>query len=342
MRIYTWTLRFFLCLSILGAASANAEPTTLFLAHLNPNSATNNPTGAMATTFEIALETLTDGRINVETFPEGQLGGERQVVDLVRRGVIQSAIISVAGITKRYPLISVLSDPFRFRNLQDVYNVYDGPFGRYLRDDIEKKTGLSVLAFGDTGGLFVLTNSKRPIHSPEDLANLRIRTMALEEHKHIIRSLGGAPVALAWRELYASLQNGILDGQMNPPSIVRAGKLHQVQKYMTVTNHLYTPYLWIANAQFLAALSPETQKAIATAARAGVLASRRLAQSSNALESLAASMEIYQPTAAERRAFQKASRPAMNQFVHENLGAEGVRLLEMFRAGRGASKKSQR
>jgi TRAP-type C4-dicarboxylate transport system substrate-binding protein len=232
-------LRLSVCAILLGlvaliAPGAKANDIPFYLAHLNANNANNNPTGAMARTFERTLKRLTKGEMRAETYPEGQLGGESQVIDLVSRGVIQSAITSVAGISLRYPLIGVLNYPFRFRDLKDVYEVFDGPFGQFLSADIKRKTGLVVLGFGDTGGLFVLTNSKKHIRTPDDMAAMRIRTMGLKSHINFIRGLGGAPVPIAWSELFTSIQNGTIDGQMNPASIVVAEKLHKVQKYLRV------------------------------------------------------------------------------------------------------------
>jgi tripartite ATP-independent transporter DctP family solute receptor len=314
-----------------GPASAQPAPTDLlYLAHLNPNNA-DNPTGAMAITFKAEVERAIANRLRVEIFPDGQLGPESGVVELVRKGIIQSAIVSVGGMSRSYPQIGVLNYPFRFHDLNEAYRVFDSPFGRRLGDDIKARTGLTVLGYGDTGGLFVMTNSRQAIHEPGDMTGLSIRTMDLDSHKAFVQSLGATPVVIDWSELYGSLQNGTVLGQMNPASIIVAGGLDRVQGYLTVTNHLYTPYIWIANTAWLEARSDDERAAIAAAARLAVEASRRLAANDTALKLLSDSLQVYQPTEAELAEFREAAQPAVERLIEETLGADAVALLEAFR-----------
>jgi len=312
------------------AAAQPAPSDVLYLAHLNPNDA-GNPTGAMAITFKTEVERATAGHLRVEIFPEGQLGSESRIVELVRKGIIQSAIVSVGGMSRSYPQIGILNYPFRFRDLDEVYRVFDGPFGRLLADDIKSRTGLTVLGYGDTGGLFVLTNSRHAIHRPEDMEDLRIRTMDLDSHKAFVQSLGARPVVIDWSEVYGSLQNGTVLGQMNPPAIIVTGGLDKVQRYLTLTNHLYTPYIWIANTAWLETRPDDERAAMATAARLGIEASRRLAANDSALSRLRESLQVYQPTEAELKLFRDATQPAVERLIEESLDADAVALLEAFR-----------
>jgi len=164
----------------------------------------------------MAIEAGTNGGITVQTFPKGQLGKDNEVLEQVKSGVVESGIFSVGGFAGGYPLIGVLDVPFAFPNISATYAVFDGPFGQKLGADIKKKTGMTVLGFGDSGGFFHISNNKKPITSPADMAGLKIRTMGLDTHKAIISSLGGQPTALAWVEVYTALQTGVADGQMNP------------------------------------------------------------------------------------------------------------------------------
>ncbi len=95
-------------------------------------------------------------------------------------------------------------DPFAFPNINATYVVFDGPFDAKLAEDIEKKTGMKVLGFGDSGGFFHFTNSKRPIQTPDDMKGLKIRTMGLDTHKAIVSALGGQPSVIPWAEVYTA------------------------------------------------------------------------------------------------------------------------------------------
>ena len=304
--------------------------TTIILAHSNKNDAADNPTAAMAVTFKDLVERKSGGALKVQIFPEGQLGADDQAVSLVKKGIIQMAISSISGISKLYPLIAALDFPFAYDEVSEAYAVLDGPFGQFVRGDIEAKTGLAVLGFGDTGGLFVLTNSKRPIRQPSDMTGLRIRTMAFPSHKALITSLGAEPVTIPWNYVLDALLTGLADGQINPISTTRYGRLHTVQKYMTLTNHAYVPFLWTANRQFLAGLSEEERRIIAEGVTEGVRASRSLAISvtGDRLAALLPSVQIHTPTEAELSAFRHVTQPAARTFVAETLGDEGTRFLD--------------
>ncbi|MEE4134596.1 MAG: TRAP transporter substrate-binding protein DctP, partial [Desulforhopalus sp.] len=206
-------------LAILGGTGTAFAEKTIKLHHLNKDDPFDNPTGAMATVFKSLVEAGTNGAVLVQTFPSGQLGKDNDVVQQVKAGVIQSGIHSVGGFASIYPLIGVLDIPFAFPTISKTYEVFDGPFGARLAADIDQKTGLHVLGFGDSGGFFHLTNSKRPIHSPADMAGLKIRTMGLDTHQAIISAMGGQPAAISWSEVYTALQTGVADGQMNPVPI---------------------------------------------------------------------------------------------------------------------------
>lgn len=319
---------------VAAAPAAGAAEKILTLAHLNKNDAADNPTGAMAIAFKRTLEEISGKTIRVDIFPEGQLGGDEQTVALTKKGVIQSAISSVGGIAKLYPPIGVLDFPFAFRSIEQTYAVFDGPFGRLLADDMERKAGFRVIGYGDQGGFFVLTNSKRPVRSPADMAGLRIRTMGLDTHKGFVGSLGGEAVGMAWKDVYGALGSRVVDGQMNPISIVKFARFDKVQKYLTLTNHFFTPYVWTMNPAFHAGLTDQEKSWIATAAAAGVNASRATAKamvaSERGLASLAQRMTIYAPTSAEIDAFRKAAQPAAKKTIEEKFGPEGATLLAAF------------
>jgi hypothetical protein len=146
----------------------------------------------------------------------------------------------------------VFDMPFAFPNIGVASRVIDldSSFGQKLAERHRGQDRLKVLGLIDSGGFFAITNSQRPITSVEDMKGLRIRTMTLPTHEAIVSSLGGQPTALPWAEVYTALQTGVADGQMNPIPIIAFAKFDEVQKYLSITNHIITPYIWTMNADF--------------------------------------------------------------------------------------------
>ncbi len=307
---------------------------TIRLHHLNKDDPFDNPTGAMATVFKSLVESGTNGSIKVQTFPNGQLGKDKDVLQQVKAGVIESGIHSVGGFASAYPLIGVLDIPFAFPNISVTYAVFDGPFGKKMAADIEKKTGMHVLGFGDSGGFFHITNSKRPIRKPEDMKGLKIRTMGLETHKAIISALGGQPAAIAWSEVYTALQTGVADGQMNPIPIIAFAKFQEVQKYLTLTGHLFAPYVWVVNGKFWNSLTDEEKNVINYAAKSAIVAGRGMGRiieaSDRGLPALAKDMQINALTAEQKARFKEVSIEPVKKLIIKKFGAEGEDMLNAF------------
>ncbi len=322
-------------LMVAGVAPAQAEKV-MKLHHLNNDDPFDNPTGAMAIVFKNLVESGTNGSVTVQTFPNAQLGKDGEVLSQVRAGVVQSGIHSVGGFASAYPMIGVLDVPFAFPNIATTYEVFDGPFGDKLAADIEAKTDLKILGFGDSGGFFAITNSKHQVKTPEDMKGLKIRTMGLDTHKALINSLGGEPAAIAWTEVYTALQTGVADGQMNPVPIISFARFDEVQKYLSLTNHLFAPYVWAVNKSFWDGLTPEEQGVVQAAAKSAIVAGRGISRiieaSDRGLPKLAKEMEVYAPTAEERAAFREAAQPAVKKVIVETHGAEGEELLNSFMA----------
>ncbi|MCP4629923.1 MAG: DctP family TRAP transporter solute-binding subunit [bacterium] len=321
----------FAVISVTGTAVA---AKTIKLHHLNKDDPFDNPTGAMATVFKSLVEAGTNGTVMVQTFPSGQLGKDKDALQQVKAGVIQAGIHSVGGFASVYPLIGILDIPFAFPNISKTYEVFDGPFGKKLAASIEKKTGLHVLGFGDSGGFFQLTNSKRPIHSPADMDGIKIRTMGLDTHKAIITAMGGQPAAISWSEVYTALQTGVADGQMNPIPIIAFAKFQEVQKYLTLSGHLFAPYVWVMNAKFWNSLTDSEKEVVAYAVKSAIVAGRGMGRvieaSDRGLKELSKTMKVNTLTASEKEEFRKVAVPAVKKLIIEKFGAEGQEMLDAF------------
>ncbi len=316
------------------SGQAFAADVTIRLAHLNPEDPFQSHSGAMAAVFKSLVESNSNGAIEVQLFPNGQLGKDNEVIEQVRSGIVESTISSSGGMAQHYPLVGVFDIPFAFPNIGVASRVIskDSAFGKKFIADLEGKTELKVLGLIDSGGFFAFTNSKKPITSVADMDGLRIRTMTLPTHEAIVSSLGGQPTPLPWAEVYTALQTGVADGQMNPVPIIAFAKFDEVQKYLSVTNHIITPYIWTMNKDFYDSLSPEHKTLVnwasEVATEAGRSMSRVIEASDKGLPALAAKMEVNVVPPAEQAKFAEAAQPAVRALIEEQYGAEGIAMLD--------------
>ena len=321
-------------LAFMVSATAFAADVTIRVAHLNPEGAFESHSGAMTTIFKSLVESASGGAIEVKLFPNGQLGKDNEVIQQVRDGIVESTISSAGGIAQHYPLVGVFDIPFAFPNIAIANRVIDqrSEFGMKFSADLEKKTGLKVLGLIDSGGFFAFTNSKRPIKTVEDMEGLRIRTMTLPTHQTMVSSLGGKPTPLPWAEVYTALQTGVADGQMNPIPIIAFAKFNEVQKYLSITNHVITPYIWTMNKGFYDGLSAEHRALIdwasEVATEAGRGVSRVIEASEKGLPALSDGMEVNAVSPEELKKFAAAAQPAVRKLIDEKLGSEGTDMLD--------------
>ncbi len=317
---------------MIGAA-AQAADVTIRIGHLNPADAFESHSGAMTTIFKSLVETASAGQIEVKLYPNGQLGKDNEVIQQVRDGIVESCISSAGGVAQHYPLVGVFDIPFAFPNIAVANRVIDqrSSFGKKFSSDLERKIGLKVLGLIDSGGFFAFTNSKRPIKSVADMKDLRIRTMTLPTHQTMVGSLGAKPTPLPWAEVYTALQTGVADGQMNPIPIIAFAKFDEVQKYLSITNHVITPYVWMMNGDFYRGLSSEHRaivdwaSEVATEAGRGV--SRVIEASERGLPKLAQKMQVNAVPPSELKKFAAMAQPAVRKLIEEKLGADGVDML---------------
>ncbi len=307
---------------------------TIRIGHLNPESPFESHSGAMTAVFKSLVETASNGSLEVKLFPNGQLGKDNEVIQQVKEGIIESCISSAGGVAQHYPLVGIFDVPFAFPNVgtaHDVINL-ESEFGQMLASDIEAKTGLMTIGLLDSGGFFAFTNSKRPITSAADMEGLRIRTMTLPTHEAIVSSLGGQPTPLPWAEVYTAMQTGVADGQMNPIPIIAFAKFDEVQKYLSITNHLITPYVWFMNKDFYEGLTEEERAVVDWAAGVAVDAGRGISRiieaSDRGLPKLAEKMEVNAVSSAELEKFAAAAQPAVVDLIKEKYGDEGVKMLD--------------
>ena len=324
-----------LALIMTTGSAVLAAPKVLKLAHLNAQTPFDVGTAAVAAVFKNELEARTGGVLTVEIYPSGTLGNERETMEQVKAGITQSYIASVGGVAPFYPLIDITSMPFAYNSYEIGCALYDGPFGQEFAEDIRQKTGLRVLGFVPQG-FFQFTNSSRPIKSPADMKGLKMRTMNNPLHMEFMKSLGAAATPVAWAEIYTALQTKVVDGQHNPITVINLGKLYEVQKYVTLSNHMAGLYVWVISDAWFDGLTPEEKVAVKGAAQAAVIAGRGIDRlivaTEKGLPALAEKAEVYTPTADELQEFKALAIPAAKAFFEETLGADGMAWIDKYLA----------
>ncbi len=333
IRHYPGLLAACLALGLAVAAPGASAAKTIRIGHLNPESPFESHSGAMTAVFKSLVETASNGALEVQLFPNGQLGKDNEVIQQVRDGIVESCISSAGGVAQHYPLVGVFDLPFAFPNINTAHRVINlnSDFGKKFAGDLEAKTGIKVLGLLDSGGFFAFSNSKRAITTAADMQGLRIRTMTLPTHEAIVSSLGGQPTPLPWAEVYTALQTGVADGQMNPIPIIAFAKFDEVQKYLSITNHIITPYVWMMNGDFYNNLTPEERAIVDWAAQTAVDSGRGISRiieaSDRGLPKLAQKMEVNAVAASELAKFADTAQPAVKKLIEEKFGAEGTDML---------------
>lgn len=321
------------CLSLGILASPAMAEKTIKLSILHQSDPYTNAQGAMASVFKSLVETGSNGELKVTIYSDGTLGKDNEVIQQNRNGIIQANIASSGGLAQHYPLMGVFDVPFLYPNIavaQDVVSL-KSEFGQLLAKDIEDKIGLKVLGMIEAEGFFAITNNKRPIQTVEDMKGLRIRTMTLPTHEKVISSLGGKPTPLPWAEVYTSLQTEVVDGQMNPIPIVVHAKFDEVQEYLTLTQHLLTPYMLLMNDEFYSQLTESERAIVDYAARSAVYAGKGIGRineaSDKGLATLSKNMKVNALSAEALSEFASQSQPAVRELIKEKFGDEGMELL---------------
>lgn len=315
----------FLKAGLLGAAltaisfgSVNAQTALKLGYSLAPTS----HYGVGATAMGEELERLSDGKFTIEQFPANALGGEREMVEGAQIGTVDLVVTSTGPVGNFVPDTLLTDIPFLFRDYDHAHAVLDGPIGQAILDQFPDH-GLVGLAWGENG-FRNLTNSVRPIRTPEDSRGLKVRTMENQVHMQAFEQLGVLPTPMAFPELFTALQQGTVDGQENPIGVILSANFSQVQKHLSLTQHVYSPALIIMSPSVWDGLSEEEQGWFKEAAAAGAAAMRAKARedADNGVAQLQAQgMEVVEDV--DRAAFEEALQPVFAKFA-ERFGQEKI------------------
>ncbi|QOX78886.1 TRAP transporter substrate-binding protein [Trichlorobacter lovleyi] len=225
--------------------SAQAAPIVIKFSHVVAN---ETPKGQAANYFKKLAEERTKGRVKVEVYPNSQLFKDKEEMEALQMGSVQMLAPSLAkfgplGI-KEFELFDL---PFIFDDYAELHKVTQGPVGAKLLKKLESK-GLIGLAYWDNG--FKVMSANKPLRVPGDFRGLKMRIQSSKVLDSEMRSMGAMPQVMAFSEVYQALQTGVVDGTENPPSNLYTQKMHEVQKYVTLSNHGYLGYAVLVNKKF--------------------------------------------------------------------------------------------
>jgi len=251
---------------------ACATARTLRIGYILP---VQSQLGAGATVFAEEVSKRTGGRISIQQFPDATLGGDVELLKGVQLGSIDLAFVTGMGVPSILPAVGVLNIPFLFNTAAQGQAVLDGPVGESFRSQFAAKD-LVMLAWGENG-LRHMTNSKRPIVTPDDLKGLKMRVPQSDVLLKGFQALGAEAAPLPLPQLFEALRSGKFDGEENPIATIRAAKFDQVQKFLTLSGHAYDPAVFLMSPDAFDDLSPEDKVSFIEAAKLGAKASRAAA-----------------------------------------------------------------
>ena len=222
-----------------------------------------------------AIARESNGRLELQIFSNNQLGGQADMLSQLRSGALESfALSGVNVLSTIIPTSSIYGLGFAFPNYDAVWRAMDGQLGAHLRGQIEK-AGFVVMEKIWDNGFRQVTNSVRPIKEPKDLQGLKIRVPVSALWTSLFKSFGAAPTSLSFAEVYSSLQTKVVDGQENPPVIINTAKLYEVQKFCSVTNHMWDGWWFLINRRSWNALPTDLKEIFAKNVNASCLEERK-------------------------------------------------------------------
>lgn len=243
--------------------------------------APDNPLNLAFEKMAAEMNEKSKGRIQAKVYPSSQLGNLRSMTEAVQMGTLEMCTQSAGGLASFYAPMGVMELPFAYKSHQQVYKVVDGPIGKELDEQFRQKTGIRVVAY--FMNLYRhLTNNVRPVKVPSDMKGLKIRVPETPTIKMAIEAAGGNPVPMVWGEVYTALQQKTIDGQENPLAILWASKIYEVQKYLSLTGHAYSPTNILIGDKLYQSMPADLQKIINDAAKNAAAWNRDFAEKQDA------------------------------------------------------------
>ncbi len=201
----------------------------------------------------------TDGRLQIRVFPNNQLGSDTDTLSQLRSGAVELFTLSGLILSTLVPPASINGIGFAFKSYDQVWPAMDGKLGAYIRGEIAKRGILAMDKIWDNG-FRQTTTSTKPIKTPDDFKGMKIRVPVSPLWTSMFQSLGAAPASINFNEVYSALQTHIVEGQENPLALIDTAKLYEVQKYCSMTNHMWDGFWLLANRRAWERLPKDVQE----------------------------------------------------------------------------------
>ncbi|TDR57202.1 C4-dicarboxylate-binding protein DctP [Halomonas ventosae] len=294
-----------------GISQAQAADFNFTFAHVLIE---ETPNGQAALRFKEEVEEKSNGRISIEVLPAAQVGGDVEIIEQIQMGLVDIGIPPTATLGNFEPRMQILDLPFLLPDYDTMVEVLDGDVGREILDTLSDDNMYGVNFWG--AGFRHITNNVRPIETPEDLAEVRMRTMQAPIIISTYENLGANATAMAFTEVYNGLQQGVVEGQENPLANIYTMRFYEVQDYLSLTNHAYHAYAAVMNQNAWDSLPEDLQQVMVEAFDNGRDASRELTlqDEGRILEEIEGEIAINEITDEARAAFIEASMPVHEEY----------------------------
>ena len=247
-------------------ASAEAQQVTIRWGDVVP---ATHPSVQMIERIATEAKDKSGGRIVIQSFPNGQLGGSRDMIDATANGVQQIVTEGAANFGAWVPAISIIEAPYIWRDAAHLEKVMNGAVGQQFNETLVKARGMRILGTTYYGTRHITTSTKE-VKTPADLVGFKLRVPENDVFKAMAEAWGARPTPMNFGELYLALKQNVVDGQENPLPTIKSGKFDEVQKYLVLSGHIITPRLVVVNEAFWQGLPPADRKIIADAVKAGI------------------------------------------------------------------------
>lgn len=278
----------------------------------------DHPQGQGLKKFAELVEQKSGGKMKVQMFFSAQLGDDQKMTEALQGGLQEITIPSTSPLVGMVKEFGIFDFPFLFNNGEEADAVLDGPVGQKLLEKLPEH-GLIGLTYWENG-FRNLTNSARPVATATDFQGLKIRTMQNKVHLEAFSALGANPTPMAFSEVFTALESKTVDGQENPLATIESNKFYEVQPYLSLTNHVYTPFAFLVSKKFWDQLSEEEKNILKESSVEAGKYQRELNREVNkkSLDNLKAKgMQVNDVTAEEKTKMQEIIKPVIASFAKE-------------------------